>query len=42
MPQAVVGPGSASVGGRLYCFGGADNGGLFLGNVFNYVQIYQP
>jgi len=38
--DAVATPASASVGGRLYCFGGADNNNL--NNVFNYVQIYQP
>jgi N-acetylneuraminic acid mutarotase len=42
MPNAVVNPGSASVGDRLYCFGGSDNGEPFQGNVFDYVQIYQP
>ena len=42
MPNAVVNPGSASVGGRLYCFGGSDAGNLFQGNIFDYVQIYQP
>jgi hypothetical protein len=42
MPNAVVNPGAASVGDRLYCFGGSDNGEPFQGNVFDYVQIYQP
>jgi hypothetical protein len=42
MPQALVGPGSASVSGRLYCFGGSDSGPLVGGTVFNNVQIYQP
>jgi uncharacterized protein (TIGR03437 family) len=40
MPHGVTNPGSASVGGRLYCFGGADTGGNQQGNT--YVQIYQP
>jgi hypothetical protein len=30
--------GSAVDGGSLYCFGG----GIFLTNVYHYVQIYQP
>jgi uncharacterized repeat protein (TIGR03803 family) len=30
--------GSAADGGNLYCFGG----GIFLTNVYDYVQIYQP
>jgi uncharacterized repeat protein (TIGR03803 family) len=42
LPQAVVGPGSAEVNGLLYCFGGSNNGGVFQGSVYNYVQIYQP
>ena len=42
MPHAVVNPGSASVGGRLYCFGGSDSGGSFQGAIFDFVQIYQP
>jgi len=39
MPDAVLAPGSATLGGRLYCFGGSAVG---LANIFNYVQIYQP
>jgi N-acetylneuraminic acid mutarotase len=39
MPNALETPGSATVGGRLYCFGGSSSN---LGNVYNYVQIYQP
>ena len=42
MPFATVTPGSAMVGGRLYCLGGADTGAQLKGNIFNYVQIYQP
>jgi N-acetylneuraminic acid mutarotase len=42
MPHAVVNPGSASVNGRLYCFGGSDAGFPTEGNFVNYVQIYQP
>lgn len=39
MPQAPgYAAGSAVVGGNLYCFGG----GIFLKNVYDYVQIYQP
>ena len=42
MPHAIVGAGSASVGGRLYCFGGSNQGDPLQGTIFNYVQIYQP
>jgi uncharacterized protein (TIGR03437 family) len=42
MPNAIVSPGSAIVGGRLYCFGGSNNGVAGQGAVHNYVQIYQP
>jgi hypothetical protein len=42
IPQAVIAPGSADVGGRLYCIGGTDNAGSLGGTVYNYVQIYQP
>lgn len=42
MPQAVITPGSAVNKGLLYCIGGGDIGTPFHGNVFNYVQIYQP
>ena len=42
MPHAVVGAGSATVNGRLYCFGGSNEGDPEVGTVFNYVQIYQP
>ncbi|MGA8491377.1 MAG: choice-of-anchor tandem repeat GloVer-containing protein [Terriglobales bacterium] len=39
MPQAPgQAAGSAVDGGNLYCFGG----GVFLTNVYDYVQIYQP
>jgi uncharacterized repeat protein (TIGR03803 family) len=39
MPQAPgIAAGSAVDGGNLYCFGG----GIFLTNVYDYVQIYQP
>ena len=37
MPTAVVAPGSATVGGALYCFGGTNQA-----TVVNNVQIYQP
>jgi len=33
-----IGAGSAVDNGNLYCFGG----GIFLTNVYDYVQIYQP
>jgi hypothetical protein len=39
MPDPVETAGSATVGGRVYCFGGANGN---LSNVYNYVQIYQP
>jgi N-acetylneuraminic acid mutarotase len=42
MPDAIVLPGSALVGGRLYCIGGSDNGTIFQGSVYDSVQIYQP
>jgi len=42
MPQAVIFPGSAEVGGRLYCFGGSSTGSVFLGSIYDNVQIYQP
>jgi len=42
MPQAVTGTGSVVNKGLLYCFGGGDRNSQFQGNVFNYVQIYQP
>ena len=42
MPHAVVNPGSASVGGLLYCFGGSNAGAPFEGTIYDYVQIYQP
>ena len=42
MPYAVITSGSANIGGRLYCFGGSNEGGRFQGKVFNHVQIYQP
>ena len=39
IPQAPgFAAGSAVAGGNLYCFGG----GIFLTNVYDYVQIYQP
>jgi N-acetylneuraminic acid mutarotase len=37
LPQPVIVSTSAEVGGRLYCFGGLQNG-----NPVDYVQIYQP
>jgi N-acetylneuraminic acid mutarotase len=42
MKHPVVNAGSADVEGRLYCFGGSNNGNPFLGTIYNYVQIYQP
>lgn len=42
MPHAAVNIGSASAGGRLYCFGGSNAGDPGQGTIFNYVQIYQP
>jgi uncharacterized repeat protein (TIGR03803 family) len=42
LPEAVVFPGSADVNDLLYCFGGSNNGGVFQGTVYNYLQIYQP
>jgi hypothetical protein len=33
-----IAAGSVVAGGNLYCFGG----GIFLTNVYDYVQIYQP
>jgi uncharacterized protein (TIGR03437 family) len=42
MPHAAVNMASASVAGRLYCFGGSNAGDLFQGSIYNYVQIYQP
>ena len=42
MPFAAVNMGSASSGGRLYCFGGSDAGDPYQGSIFNYTQIYQP
>ena len=42
MPHPAVAPGSAMVGGLLYCIGGADSGAELKGNIYNYVQIYQP
>ncbi|SPE36840.1 conserved exported hypothetical protein [Candidatus Sulfopaludibacter sp. SbA3] len=41
MPDAVVAPGSAIVGGTLYCFG-AGSAGNPAEPGYNYVQIYQP
>lgn len=42
MPHAAVNMASASAGGKLYCFGGSNAGFVSAGNIFNYVQIYQP
>lgn len=42
IPQAMVGPASAVVTGRLYCIGGANTGTLFASSVYGDVQIYQP
>ncbi|HVM76337.1 MAG TPA: kelch repeat-containing protein [Candidatus Saccharimonadales bacterium] len=39
MPNPVETPGSATAGGKLYCFGGSSAN---LGSIYNYVQIYQP
>jgi uncharacterized protein (TIGR03437 family) len=42
MPNATLIPGSAVVGGALYCFGGSNNPNPLTGAIFDYVQIYQP
>ena len=42
MPKGLINPGAAVVNGRLYCLGGSNNGALFVGSVFNNVEIYQP
>jgi uncharacterized protein (TIGR03437 family) len=43
IPVPVGNPGSASVGGRLYCFGGSSTGQNGSGaTIYNLVQIYQP
>lgn len=42
MPYPSVNMGSASIGGRLYCFGGSNDGDPLAGTIYNYVQIYQP
>ena len=42
MPTAAVIQASATLNNVLYCIGGSNNGSLFLGTVFNNVQIYQP
>jgi len=42
LPKAIVGPGSAEANGLLYCVGGSNNGAVFQGTVYNYLQIYQP
>ena len=43
MPVAVGNPASASVGGRLYCFGGSSTGQNGSdATIYNYVQVYQP
>jgi N-acetylneuraminic acid mutarotase len=39
---AVISSASAVAGGRLYCFGGTDDGRLFQGTVYDNTQIYQP
>ena len=41
LTNAVVSPGSATVGGRLFCFGGSNDSAV-NDVVYNYVQIYQP
>jgi uncharacterized repeat protein (TIGR03803 family) len=41
-PQAVINASPALANSRLYCFGGANDGRLFVGTVYNDVQIYQP
>ena len=42
MPHGVANPGSASVNGTLYCFGGTNAGDPLQGAIYNYTQIYQP
>jgi uncharacterized protein (TIGR03437 family) len=42
MPSATITPGSAVVGGALYCFGGSNDPNPLGGAIYNYVQIYQP
>jgi N-acetylneuraminic acid mutarotase len=42
MPYGLVNLASASLNGRLYCFGGNDAGDPGAGNSYNFVQIYQP
>jgi hypothetical protein len=42
LPRGTINPSSASVDGRLYCFGGSNSGYPFSGSIYNYVQIYQP
>jgi len=42
MPQAVGVAGSAVAGGRLYCFGGSNNGLPTQGMIYNGTQIYEP
>jgi hypothetical protein len=40
--QAVINASPAVANSRLYCFGGANDGRLFVGSIYNNVQIYQP
>lgn len=42
MLYGVVNPGSASVNGTMYCFGGSNEGDPEQGTIYNYTQIYQP
>jgi uncharacterized protein (TIGR03437 family) len=42
MPKPVAAPGSATVGGRLYCLAGSSTSVADQGSLYNYVQIYQP
>jgi hypothetical protein len=41
-PQAVINASPAVANSRLYCFGGTNDGRLFVGSIYNNVQIYQP
>jgi uncharacterized repeat protein (TIGR03803 family) len=40
--QAVINASPAVANSWLYCFGGANDGRLFVGSIYNNVQIYQP
>jgi hypothetical protein len=42
MPQATVAPGSATVNGLLYYFGGASSGNPNGATFYNKAHVYQP